>query len=413
MSHTEKYKPRASQSREPGTSRESTVPERVVSIDVYRGFVMFLMLAELLHLSQIAKLFPGSRVWKYIAYNTTHVEWTGCSLHDMIQPSFSFLVGVALPYSIASRLSRGQSGGRMIAHAAWRALALVLLGVFLRSVNKPQTYYTFEDTLSQIGLGYLFLFLLGLYSQRIQWAAFFVLVAGYWGAFFWYSEPPANFDYAAVSVPADWPHHYTGLMSHWNKNSNLAWKFDTWFLNLYPREHPFVANGGGYATLSFIPTLATMVLGLIAGGWMRNGWSPSRRLMAFILTGLVFLALGFAAQHFQVCPIVKRIWTPAWTLYSGGWCFLILAVCYLICDVAKFRIWAFPLVVIGANSIFIYCIHDLVNGFVMQSLKTHLGQNIFKSFGADYERLVSGASVLFVYWLVLLWMYRRKIFLRI
>jgi heparan-alpha-glucosaminide N-acetyltransferase len=202
MSHTEKYKPRASQSREPGTSRESTVPERVVSIDVYRGFVMFLMLAELLHLSQIAKLFPGSRVWKYIAYNTTHVEWTGCSLHDMIQPSFSFLVGVALPYSIASRLSRGQSGGRMIAHAAWRALALVLLGVFLRSVNKPQTYYTFEDTLSQIGLGYLFLFLLGLYSQRIQWAAFFVLVAGYWGAFFWYSEPPANFDYAAVSVPA-------------------------------------------------------------------------------------------------------------------------------------------------------------------------------------------------------------------
>lgn len=136
-------------------------------------------------------------------YNTTHVEWTGCSLHDMIQPSFSFLVGVALPYSIASRLFQrgGQSPISMTVHAAWRALALVFLGVFLRSVGKPQTYFTFEDTLSQIGLGYLFLFLLGLYGQRIQWLRLLVLVAGYWGAFFWYPEPPANFDYAAVSVP--------------------------------------------------------------------------------------------------------------------------------------------------------------------------------------------------------------------
>ena len=66
-------------------------------------------------------------------------------------------------------------------------------------------------------------------------------------------------------MPADWPHHLGGFAAHWNKNSNLAWAFDVWFLNLFPREQPFVFNGGGYATLSFIPTLGTMILGLLAG----------------------------------------------------------------------------------------------------------------------------------------------------
>jgi len=387
--------------------------DRVVSIDVYRGLVMFLMLAELLHLPQIAKLFGQNQVWQFIAFHSSHVEWTGCSLHDLIQPSFSFLVGVALPYSIASRLARGQSFKRMFGHAVWRSLLLIFLGVFLRSVGKPQTNFTFEDTLSQIGMGYLFLFLLGLYSQRIQWAALVVILLGYWGAFALYPVPPAGFDYQRVSVPADWPHHFTGLMSHWNKNSNLAWACDTWFLNLFPRESPFIANRGGYATLSFIPTLGTMILGLIAGGWMRNGWTVSRRTTALILTGLACLGLGFAAEHFGVCPVVKRIWTPAWTLFSGGWCLLILAASYLICDVAKFKSWAFPLVVIGANSIFIYSIHGLMDGFILQNLKTHLGSDLFKIFGASYEPMVGGAAVLLVFWLILFWMYRRKILIRI
>ena len=85
-----------------------------------------------------------------------------------------------------------------------------------------------------------------------------------------YPLPPSDFDYAKVGVPPDWPYHYTGLAAHWNKNSNLAWAFDTWFLNLFPRAKPFLFNGGGYATLSFIPTLGTMILGLIAGGWLKH-----------------------------------------------------------------------------------------------------------------------------------------------
>ena len=106
--------------------------QRLASLDAYRGFVMFLMMAEALRLCRVAAALPESGFWKFLCHHQTHVEWIGCSLHDLIQPSFSFLVGVALPFSIANRMSQGQSRGRMTAHALWRALLLILLGVFLR-----------------------------------------------------------------------------------------------------------------------------------------------------------------------------------------------------------------------------------------------------------------------------------------
>ena len=144
----------------------------------------------------------------------------------MIQPSFSFLVGVALPFSMASRARRGESTGRSTLHAAWRAFVLVALGIFLRSVGRKMTNYTFEDTLTQIGLGYLPLFLIGLARPPARWVALAVILVGYWAAFAAYPAPGADFDYRAVGVPADWPHQAAGLAAHWNKNSNLAWAFD-------------------------------------------------------------------------------------------------------------------------------------------------------------------------------------------
>jgi predicted acyltransferase len=127
---------------------------------------MLLMMAEVVQLSRVAQALPGSAFWRFLAYHQTHVEWAGCSLHDTIQPGFSFLVGVALPYSIAARIARGGTFRAMFPHALWRSLLLVALGVFLRSMHAPQTYYTFEDTLSQIGLGYPILFLLAYRPPR-------------------------------------------------------------------------------------------------------------------------------------------------------------------------------------------------------------------------------------------------------
>src|SRR6185295_7441328 len=100
---------------------------RVTSIDAFRGFVMFLMLAEAMRLWTVSEAFPASRFWAAVAYNTTHVPWQGCSLHDLIQPAFSFLVVAAMPFSLASRRARGESFTRLLLHALWRSIALILL----------------------------------------------------------------------------------------------------------------------------------------------------------------------------------------------------------------------------------------------------------------------------------------------
>src|SRR5262245_41736120 len=113
------------------SSSLNQAPNRVVSVDAYRGLVMFLMMAEALHLSRVAQLHPNSELFRFLAYHQTHVEWAGCSLHDLIQPSFSFLVGVALPFSLASRLAKGQSLAWATVHAVWRSVVLIFLGVFL------------------------------------------------------------------------------------------------------------------------------------------------------------------------------------------------------------------------------------------------------------------------------------------
>ena len=407
----------------PPPSRQAT-PSRVasarnVSIDAYRGLVMMLMMAEVLQLSRVSAAYPNSLFWKVLGWNQTHTEWFGCSLHDTIQPGFSFLVGVALPYSIASRMAKGASFANLLRHALWRSFALAALGVFLRSMDHPMTYFTFEDTLSQIGFGYPFLFLLGYVSSKVQslkwvWVTLAIILAGYWLLWAVYPAAPGNFDWPSVGVSAQWnaQHNYTGFAAHWNKNYNFGNRFDQWFLNLFPREHPFVYNEGGYLTLSFIPTLGTMILGLIAGRWLRDAW-PKIPMRKLLIAGVAGIAIGLALHYSGICPVVKRIWTPSWTMFSGGVCFLFLAALSWVIDVKNYKKWAFPLVVIGMNSIAAYCIAHFFEEFFVSSFRIHVGPNFFAFAGAGLQPFFTGAAVLLCYWLMLFWMYRRKLFLKI
>jgi len=386
---------------------------RLISLDAFRGLVMTLMLAERMRLPEVARAFPQSAIWGLIAFNTEHVEWQGCSLHDLIQPAFSFLVGAALPFSIASRKLKGQTFGQMLGHAARRALILIFLGIFLRSLHSPQTYFTFEDTLTQIGLGYVFLFALGFTRVRTQVVALVLILICFWAAFAIYPVPGPQFDYTRVGVPQNWSHNYTGFLAHWNKNSSLAWAFDVWFLNLFPREHPFIFNEGGWSTLSFIPTLGTMILGLLAGEWLKTGESKERKLRGLVIAGSGMLLLGLMLQWAGICPIVKRVWTSSYTLYSGGWVVLILAAFYALIEMKGWRRWAFPLVVVGMNSIAVYVMSWTMSDFVGDALDRHFGRVISLIAGATFQPVLHGFIIVLIFWIILLWMYRRKIFLKI
>ncbi len=374
---------------------------------------MVLMLAEVMNLPAMGQIFSQSAFWGLIAFNTEHVEWQGCSLHDLIQPGFTLLVGISLPFSIASRRARGQSFARLLGHTMWRSAILVFLGIFLRSFGHRQTYFTFEDTLTQIGLGYTLLFLLAWTRVRTQAIALVLILIGYWGLFVWYPTPGPNFDYPSVGVPAHWSEHYTGFLSHWNKNSNAAWAFDTWFLNLLPREQPFQFNGGGYATLSFIPTLGTMLIGLLTGEWLKRGKPALATLRGLAIGGAALVLSGLILQWLGICPLVKRIWTPSWTLYSGGLVLLIISALYAVMEWKGWKAWAFPLLVVGMNSIAIYVMSWTMKPFIAGALERHLGDAPFLIFGQAFRQVLLGLAVMLVFWFILFWMYRRKIFIKI
>jgi len=388
-------------------------PPRNVAVDAYRGLVMVLMMGEVMHFADVARSFPQSTIWRILAYNQTHVEWAGMSLHDTIQPGFTFLAGVALPYSIRSRQRKGESFAHMLFHTMWRSVLLIALGIFLRSTDGPITYYTFEDTLTQIGLGYTFAFLLAFVKARWQWVSLAVILFAYWLAWAIYPAPPPSFNWAAVGVPPDWHQHiYSGFAAHWNKNSNLGQAFDVWFLNLFPRTRPFGFNGGGYLTLSFIPTLGTMILGVIAGRWFHEA-APGIPLRKFMIAAVALMVAGLVLHFVGVCPSVKRIWTPSWTLWSGGVCFVFLAAFSWIVDVKGNQKLAFPLVVVGMNSIAAYLIAHLWEDFVLNSFRIHLGMRVLNALGTALEPFVLGVLAMAGYWLILYWMYRKRIFIRI
>lgn len=395
-------------------TRPPHLPARNLAVDAYRGFVMVLMLAEVMRLSEVALHYPGSAVWHLLGYNQSHVEWVGMSLHDSIQPSFTFLVGVALPYSLRSRQQRGISFRSTILRSFWRGLVLVAIGIFLRSLHTPLTNFTFEDTLTQIGLGYPFAVLLAHASRRWGWVAFGMILFGYWLAWALYPLPPAHFDFRTVGLTPEWQHAHLlhGFAAHWNKNVNLGQSFDRWFLNLFPRGKPFLYNEGGYLTLSFIPTLCTMLLGVFTGRLLLQhpGHIPFRR---FLQAAASLIAIALLLNAFGINPIVKRIWTPAWTLFSGGVCLLLLCAFSWLIDVRGHRRFAFPFVVVGMNSIAAYVMAHLWEDFLLRSLDTHLRTIALDHVATSLVPLVNGVTVVAIYFAVLLWMYRRRIFLKI
>ncbi len=419
----------------PAPPRPAEKPPRLVSLDAYRGFIMLAMASSGLYLWQVAKSIPESdptySIWKFLAFHTDHVEWVGGGFWDMIQPSFMFMVGVAVPYSYASRKAKGTSEPVIWLHTIWRAFLLVALAVFLSSplttrlpvatadglvgsggalfgLMHGETYFIFTNVLAQIGLGYVFVCLLRGRGLWVQLGGLTAVLVGSWLLFVLWPLPPEGFDYASVGVPADWQ-HLPGFFAHWDKGTNVGAAFDTWLLNLFPRRTEYLFNAGGYTTLNFIPSMATMILGLLAGEMLRAPGTRTRKLLYLIAAGMGCLVVGRLAGAF-VCPIVKRIWTPSWAVYSSGWTFLMLAAFYGIIDVIGWKKWALPLTVVGMNSIAIYCMSQLMRGFLKERLHAHLPW--VYDFG-NFSIIVESAVILLVFWLICAWMYRRGIFLRI
>ncbi|MDP7020073.1 MAG: hypothetical protein QGG36_30025 [Pirellulaceae bacterium] len=430
--------PSADASSSPARSERRPSQQRLLCLDAYRGLIMVTLAFSGFGLAGTSENFAAissHSVWPWIHFHSTHVDWIGCGYWDMIQPSFMFMVGVAMAYSYAKRASLGQSSKQMLGHAIWRGFVLTMLGVFLSSNwGRPGTNWSFVNVLSQIGLGYPFLFLLWNRTVRTQAIAAAAILLATWIAFVAYPSAGLTFEEGAVDlgVTPQWAaEHLDGVGAAWHKNANFGAAFDRFFLNLFSRAEPFVFNAGGYNTLNFVPSLATMIFGLMCGELLRRTTDPARTLRTLLIAGLVGVIGGQIIGVTGICPIVKRIWSPSWAIYSTGWCCFMLAALYLLIDLVGWRRWTWPLVVVGSNSIAIYLMAQLLKPWVRKTLRTHLGEQVFElklSFGetiiplypsslsstaAALEPTVQATLVGLVFWLACLWMYRQKIFLRV
>jgi heparan-alpha-glucosaminide N-acetyltransferase len=414
------------------------VGQRLLSLDVYRGLIMITLAFNGFGLAATAdrhlKDNKDSSFWQEVKYQFSHAEWVGCGYWDLIQPSFMFMVGVAMAFSYLKRQQMGQSYARMLGHAMWRSVLLIFLGIFLISNGRDSTSWSLMNVLTQIGLGYTFLFLLwgrSLVTQVIVAAGCLVLT---YMMYTW--DPGAGIDLATgnkrMGVSPDWAQkHLQGVEPAWHKNANVGHAIDYLLLNQFPRAEKdhFYFSDGGYQTINFLPSLATMIFGLMCGELLRSRLPSWKKLLLLILGGVVGLLSGYFLDQLGICPLVKRIWTPSWALFSTGWCCLILAGLYGVVDVLAWRWWTWPLVVVGVNSIAIYCMSQLLKPWVSRTYKTHFGSDVFTNIGTSisqlfspeqadnlgrlYQPTVEAVLVGLVFWLVCWWMYRQKIFIRI
>jgi heparan-alpha-glucosaminide N-acetyltransferase len=156
-----------------------------------------------------------------------------------------------------------------------------------------------------------------------------------------------------------------------------------------------------------------MMLGVWSGEWLKSPRSTTEKLTGLVIGGVALTLAGLLLQWLHISPIVKRIWTSSYTLYSGGLVVLMLAGFYALIEWRGWKRWSFPLLVIGANSIAIYVMSWTIEHFIASALVRHLGAAPFMILGAPFQPVLRGIGVLIVFWSILLWMYRRKIFLRI
>jgi heparan-alpha-glucosaminide N-acetyltransferase len=384
---------------------------------------MLLMASGGFGIAQMAAKHPDS-IWEFISPQFAHQAWQGCSLWDLIQPSFMFMVGMAVPFSYTKRREHGQSFFGMAWHALSRSILLVALGVLLAThAGDSHTVFLFTNVLAQIGLGYFILFLFSRMGWEYMLSAIILILAGYTWFFINHPLPTAQELAAIAGMKGAEQAILPGFAGHWGIHTNAAAAFDRWFLNQLPQAQPFLYNPGGYQTLNFVPALATMLGGALTGDFlMRSKKSGGGRCGALLVTGIVLVVAGTALdfkilpvvgeqlEPYTLLPVVKRIWTPSWAILSGGWVLIMLSFFYWLVEVAGMRRLVFPLVVVGTNSLVIYLLHSLCAGWITASLHKHLPDSTFPPY---WVPVIERCGVLFVLWLVCWWLYKQKAFLKL
>ena len=330
-----------------------------------------------------------------------HAPWEGFTFYDLIMPLFLFIVGTAMPFSLGKRLAEGQSKRQLYIRVVRRVLLLWVLGMIAQGhllECNPKNLQFFSNTLQAIAVGYLVASVALIHlSVRWQFLLTCVLLLGFWLLMMLVSAP---------GCPA-------GTLK---PEVNLARYVDEFVLRGFRDQNTYtwILSGLGFS--------ATVLLGVLSGHILRTAWTGWKKTAALLLAGAACLALGWvwaggfgwlAAWRF---PIIKHIWTSSMVLWSAGWCYLLLALFYLVIDVLGFRKWSLFFMVIGANAITAYMLPRLVDfNYVAGRFVGGLAGWVtsWGGVGASIAAVLTPVAAYAIVWLILYYMYRKGSFVRV
>jgi predicted acyltransferase len=371
--------------------------ERLMCLDIFRG----LMVAGMILVDN-----PGSDEKAYWAIK--HAEWNGWTTADFIFPAFLFLVGVSIVFAFAARLRRGESRGQILLHAFKRSLILIAVGLFVNAspiIGVDLHAWRLEGVTQRIAVCYFVAAILVLWSDfRGQLIAIVVCLVGYWALLRFAPVP-------GLGVPGrDIP--------FMDPDKNIA----AWFDRKLFMGHLFDGTRDPEGIISTIPAIATTLIGVLTGYWLRSNRTRGTIAMRMVLFGILGLVAGEVWNVWF--PINKNLWTSSFVLFTGGFSLVFLAFLYWILEIKRWRrAWTMPILVFGMNAIAGFVADSLVYGpgysFTVKvadgtAVAWHdAAQARLMSFGANAANaslLYSLAALLFC-WILLWLLWRKKIFL--
>lgn len=366
-------------------NQKTTVTERILSVDFFRGFTMFLLIGESTRLySHIRNI--DAPIAQFIGTQLEHHEWNGLYFWDLIQPFFMFIVGVAIPFAVANRLKKGDSENKIRLHAYKRAFMLLFLGWALYCISPGRIVFRFQDVLAQMSVTYLVAFLIRNKSFwfQISVSVFVLLIA----------------DLAYRFFPVE------GFNHPWVPFENLG----SWVNN----KIEGVDKASIWATINCVPTIAHTVWGVLCGKLLMSNKSVNEKIKLLIIAGVAGLVIGYSMDILNVTPIIKKIATSSFVFASGGYAILALTFSYWLIDVKKKFINGSEIFrIVGMNCMFIYVFFESGGAGWLYKVFTPFPVSLLSWGGEIFVGIIISLMVWFAEWYMCYWLYKNKLFVKI
>jgi predicted acyltransferase len=363
-------------------------PTRLYSLDALRGFDMFWIMGTSVFFHNVADA-SHSGFFKVVSDQMRHPFWNGFHFWDLIFPLFLFMAGVSTPYSVGRALEMGKSRNQLLIKVIKRGLILIILGVIYNNGLQlvPFDSIRFPSVLGRIGLAYMLANIIYLYSSEIaQMVWFWALLIGYWLILKFNSAP--GFHPGDLTMKGNFASYIDRLI--------LPGKL---IRDIHDPEGLF----------STIPAISTGLLGILTGITLKKiNLTQQQKALRLAVVGIIFIVL---AQIWNLnFPINKNLWTSSFTLQTGGLSLLLMSLFYYVIDVLGYKKWAFFFKVIGMNSILIYISGKFID---WDYTNDSFFKWLFQLVGNPWGLVVTAVTFIFIKWLFLYFLYKKKIFLRV